>query len=85
MKNEATRFDATGVEMTQHTATSLDGTLVPYFEVARKTKGGAKPRPTLLYGYGGVRALLYACFGPRREEKPRKGRNCVLWSSVWFG
>jgi prolyl oligopeptidase len=46
-------FDASGLEVSQHFATSKDGTRVPYFQISPKgmTLDGA--RPTLLYGYGG--------------------------------
>ena len=46
-------FDASGLEVSQHFATSKDGTRVPYFQVSptKMTLDGA--RPTLLYGYGG--------------------------------
>lgn len=46
-------FDADGVVVEQHEATSPDGTRVPYFLVrpdAMEADGG---NPTLLYGYGG--------------------------------
>ena len=46
-------FDATGLVVTQHEATSKDGTKIPYFQVMRE---GAKldgSNPTILCGYGG--------------------------------
>jgi prolyl oligopeptidase len=42
-------FDADGLEVSQHFATSTDGTRVPYFVVGRPGACG----PTLLGGYGG--------------------------------
>lgn len=48
-------FDATGLGVTQHAATSEDGTRVPYFLVAPDSPG---PHPTLLYGYGGFEVPL---------------------------
>lgn len=42
-------FDAAGIEVSQHFATSADGTRVPYFVVGRPGANG----PTLLGGYGG--------------------------------
>jgi prolyl oligopeptidase len=45
------RFDASGLEVAQHFATSDDGTRIPYFEIGRADATG--PEPTLLYGYGG--------------------------------
>mmetsp|Transcript_22757 Transcript_22757/g.64629 ORF Transcript_22757/g.64629 Transcript_22757/m.64629 type:complete len:615 (+) Transcript_22757:2-1846(+) len=56
LKKEHEWFDAADVELTQHFATSLDGTQVPYFMVAKRSQGG--PRPTLLYGYGGFEISL---------------------------
>ncbi|MGU3501302.1 prolyl oligopeptidase family serine peptidase [Mycobacterium sp. C31M] len=42
-------FGADGIEVTQHFATSADGTAIPYFVVGRPGASG----PTLLGGYGG--------------------------------
>jgi len=46
-------FDATGLEITQHFATSKDGTRVPYFQVAKKGLKLDGSSMTLLTGYGG--------------------------------
>ena len=46
-------FDATGLEVGQHEATSKDGTRIPYFQVSRKGLALDGKNPTLLYGYGG--------------------------------
>jgi prolyl oligopeptidase len=46
-------FDASGLEVSQHFATSKDGTRVPYFQVSPTKTTLAGARPTLLYGYGG--------------------------------
>jgi prolyl oligopeptidase len=46
-------FDASGLEVSQHFATSKDGTRVPYFQVSPKGMALDGARPTLLYGYGG--------------------------------
>ena len=46
-------FDASGLEVSQHFATSKDGTRVPYFQVSQKGMPADGARPTLLYGYGG--------------------------------
>ncbi|MEH3131845.1 MAG: prolyl oligopeptidase family serine peptidase [Mycolicibacterium neoaurum] len=42
-------FDTTGLQVSQHFATSADGTSIPYFVVGRPGSTG----PTLLGGYGG--------------------------------
>jgi prolyl oligopeptidase len=51
-------FDASGLEITQHFATSKDGTRVPYFMVAKKGLEANGRNPTLLYGYGGFEVSL---------------------------
>lgn len=55
-------FDATGIEVSQHFATSPDGTRVPYFQVGRP--GGNPTAPTLLYGYGGFEVSLLPHYAP---------------------
>jgi prolyl oligopeptidase len=44
-------FDAEDITVTQHFATSKDGTAIPYFVVGHRGTSG--PTPTLLGGYGG--------------------------------
>ncbi|MCS4535608.1 prolyl oligopeptidase family protein [Corynebacterium sp. HS2168-gen11] len=52
-------FDATGLEVRQHWATSADGTQVPYFIVGRfDAMGQQRPRPTLVKAYGGFEVSL---------------------------
>lgn len=46
-------FNADGLEISQHEATSKDGTKVPYFQVSRKGVKLDGSNKTLLYGYGG--------------------------------
>lgn len=55
-------FDPTGVEVSQHFATSQDGTRIPYFQVGRP--GGNPTAPTLLYGYGGFEVSLLPHYAP---------------------
>jgi len=57
LKRSPSFFSAEGLAVSQHFATSKDGTRVPYFEVAPKQipAGGL---PTLLYGYGGFEVSL---------------------------
>jgi prolyl oligopeptidase len=56
LKSLPAYFDATGLEVTQHFATSKDGTKIPYFQVSNTSKTEAGP--TLLYGYGGFEVSL---------------------------
>jgi prolyl oligopeptidase len=51
VKQNPSYFDATGLDVTQHFATSKDGTKIPYFEVGRKDRSG--PVPTIIEAYGG--------------------------------
>lgn len=53
LKSMPAFFDASGLEASQHFATSKDGTKVPYFQVARKGLKLDGTNPTLLNGYGG--------------------------------
>jgi prolyl oligopeptidase len=46
-------FEAGGLRALQHQARSRDGTLIPYFVVAREDLPLDGQAPTLLYGYGG--------------------------------
>lgn len=61
VRQSPTQFDAAGVEVSQHFATSEDGTKVPYFQVAKPQSG---PAPTLLYGYGGFQVSLLPSYSP---------------------
>lgn len=53
LKQLPAMFDASGLEVTQHFATSQDGTQIPYFMVASSEVKRDGNNPTLLYGYGG--------------------------------
>ena len=46
-------FDTSGLAISQHEASSLDGTKIPYFQVSRENVALDGRNPTLLYGYGG--------------------------------
>lgn len=51
-------FDASGLEVSQHMAKSKDGTMIPYFQIARKGVELDGTNPTVLYGYGGFEVSL---------------------------
>ncbi len=53
LKESPAYFNAEGLTVSQHEATSKDGTKVPYFQVSRKDLQLDSSNPTLLYGYGG--------------------------------
>ena len=55
-------FDATGMRVAQHEATSPDGTKVPYFLVTPKGFTADGRHPTLLYGYGGFEVAQTAAY-----------------------
>ena len=52
------QFDADGLAVEQRTATSADGTAVPYFVVRREGLALDGTAPTQLYGYGGFEVSL---------------------------
>ena len=57
-------FDAKGLEVTQHEATSKDGTRIPYFQVARAGLKLDGSNPTLLTGYGGFQLPRRPTYDP---------------------
>jgi prolyl oligopeptidase len=60
LKQNPAFFDAKGMAMTQHFATSKDGTKIPYFQVGKQDSNGwgGGPRPTLISAYGGFEISL---------------------------
>ncbi len=59
-------FDAEGLEVTQHFATSKDGTRIPYFQINRGGLALDGTHPTLLYGYGGFEVSLRPSYSATR-------------------
>jgi prolyl oligopeptidase len=53
LKSRPRQYDAQGMRVEQHIATSRDGTKVPYFVVWPRGAKADGRNPTLLYGYGG--------------------------------
>lgn len=64
LKQLSAQFDASGLSISQHFATSQDGTQVPYFMVAPKELPMDGSTPTLLYGYGGFEISLTPGYNP---------------------
>ena len=62
------QFDASTHEVTQGSATSKDGTQVPYFVV--RPKAAAGPVPTILYGYGGFQISMTPKYAPHPSPNP---------------
>ncbi|WP_247741537.1 prolyl oligopeptidase family serine peptidase [Luteibacter sp. SG786] len=58
LKHSPSFFDASKFAVSQHFATSKDGTKVPYFEIAPKAMKADGTNPTLVYGYGGFEIPL---------------------------
>jgi len=58
LKQATAQFDASKFKVSQHFATSKDGTRVPYFEVAPKSIQFDRNNRTLLYGYGGFEVSM---------------------------
>lgn len=57
-------FDAKGLSISQHFATSKDGTRVPYFLVGAEGLKLDGNHPTLLYGYGGFEISMQPGYSP---------------------
>ncbi|KAL7576894.1 hypothetical protein ACA910_006658 [Epithemia clementina (nom. ined.)] len=58
LKQLPPKFDASGLTVEQRTATSADGTEIPYFIVMNEDTALNGKNPTLLYGYGGFEVSL---------------------------
>jgi len=58
LKRSPAFFAAEGLAVTQHEATSKDGTRVPYFQIGPADLPADGSTPTLLYGYGGFEIPL---------------------------
>jgi prolyl oligopeptidase len=59
-------FDASGMSIAQHEATSKDGTKIPYFLVTPKGFRPTGTAPTLLHGYGGFEVAMTATYSGAR-------------------
>lgn len=64
LKQLPAQFEASNLAVTQHFATSRDGTQIPYFMVAPKDLKLNGTNPTLLYGYGGFEISLTPMYNP---------------------
>jgi prolyl oligopeptidase len=64
LKSLPAMYDADGLEVSQHFATSRDGTKIPYFQVSRQGMTLNGTHPTLLYGYGGFEISLTPSYNP---------------------
>ncbi|MDF4003852.1 prolyl oligopeptidase family serine peptidase [Luteibacter sp. PPL552] len=62
LKHTPSFFDASKFVVSQHFATSKDGTKVPYFEIAPKALKADGSNPTLVYGYGGFEISLQPAY-----------------------
>lgn len=58
------QFNADGLTVRQHEATSADGTRIPYFIVHREGLALDGTTPTLLYGYGGFQISVTPSYTP---------------------
>ena len=58
VKQDPECFDKTDFQVTQHFTRSLDGTRIPYFQIATKELAPTGQHPTLLNGYGGFEVSL---------------------------
>ena len=79
LKSGTEYFDAKGLTVAQHEATSKDGTRIPYFEVKREGLELDGSAPTLLYAYGGFEISMTPSYsGVRGAAWLEKGGVYVL-------
>jgi len=64
LKQSPAFFSANGLCVSQHEATSRDGTRVPYFQIGPERLPLDGSTPTLLYGYGGFEIPLVPGYEP---------------------
>jgi prolyl oligopeptidase len=64
VKQAPARFDAEGIEITQHHAVAPDGTQVPYFQIARADAPLDGSNLCLLIGYGGYQISSLPYYSP---------------------
>ena len=64
LKRSPVFFDTAGLVVSQHEATSADGTRIPYFQIAPANLPADGSTPTLLYGYGGFEIPLVPGYDP---------------------
>ncbi len=77
VKSSPAFFDASGMEVAQHEATSKDGTSIPYFVVTPKGFEANGTAPTVLYGYGGFEIPML----PKYSDK--SGTAWLARGGVW--
>ncbi len=77
LKAQPPSFDPTSLGVTQHFATSSDGTRVPYFMVASKKLQYDGRNPTHIFSYGGFRVSLTPSYSGSYE--PLNGTYGKLW------
>ena len=64
LKQSPAFFEAHGLRVSQHEATSADGTRLPYFQIGPAELPLDGSTPTLLYGYGGFEIPLVPSYDP---------------------
>jgi prolyl oligopeptidase len=64
LKQSPAFFAADGLAVSQHEATSKDGTRIPYFQIGPRDLPLDGSTPTILYGYGGFEIPLLPGYSP---------------------
>lgn len=79
LKAAPARFDAAGLTITQHHAVSVDGTRIPYFQIARADMSLDGSSACLLGGYGGfqVSSLPYYSLGVGKQWLEQGGIHVI--------
>ena len=84
-KTAPARFDAEGLVVEQHMATSADGTKVPHFVVRNQDVTFDGSTPTLLYGYGGFQVPLNPSYSGNIGRNWLEGGGAFVLANIRGG
>lgn len=79
------KFDPTAYQVTQHFATSNDGTQIPYFMIASKDLELNGQNTTLQYGYGGFEITLQPRYAALMERLWLKKNTVYVLANIRGG
>ncbi|MES2298478.1 MAG: prolyl oligopeptidase family serine peptidase [Pseudomonadota bacterium] len=85
LKSLPAYFDAAPYTVTQHEATSKDGTRVPYFVVMAKDTKLDGNNPTVLYGYGGFEVSMKPSYSGVMGESWLKNGGVYVLANIRGG
>ncbi|MBM4058008.1 MAG: S9 family peptidase [Planctomycetes bacterium] len=85
LKRSPAFFAAAGLSVSQHEATSKDGTRIPYFQIGPAELPADGATPTLLYGYGGFEIPLVPGYDPLSGAAWLERRHVLVIANIRGG